>query len=145
MRAILSSRSMLAAAELSAAALAPAAAQQAAAPAPARPAVEAAAPAPREVAIYRFSSPRATGLPTQVTVADSAGQLVASYQLRGSRAALPMEVTQLGTDLVLQAETPEGVLTMQLYGQTDPATATPLSGRWWLGDQAGILRGRANR
>jgi hypothetical protein len=56
-----------------------------------------------------------------------------------------MVVTVLDTDLVLQGETPSGVLTLQLFGQNDAATTDAVAGRWWLGEQKGELRGRAVR
>jgi hypothetical protein len=142
--------SPLAAVVLAAAAVRPAAAQQAAAT-PARPVIRDAAvtvsPALRTVAIYRFATTSGAGIPAEVTVADSAGRLVASYHLPGARDARPMLAAVIGTeraDLVLEAETPSGLLTLQLYGQDDP-TAGAVSGRWWLGVQQGALRGRVVR
>ncbi|HKG90711.1 MAG TPA: hypothetical protein VKA84_02395 [Gemmatimonadaceae bacterium] len=156
MRTMRSSLPALAAVALSvavAAAARPAAAQQpTAAPGHARPGVPRGADAgdaeaARTVALYRFATPRrSSGLPALVTVADSAGQLVASFQLPGARGWRPMEVTLIGTDLVLQGETPDGVLTLRLYGQNEPGAAERgLSGRWWLGGQEGELRGRPGR
>ena len=55
-----------------------------------------------------------------------------------------MMVEVLGNDLVLQGNTPSGVLTLVLYGQSDGATA-PLTGRWMLGTEQGELRGRVAR
>jgi hypothetical protein len=146
MRALLSILSPLSAAVFSAAVL-PAAAQPAAVLDHARPDVRPAAVivdlSPRTVAAYRFAALGRAGLPAEVTVADSAGQIVASYRLSGDRAAHPMVVTAFDTDLVLQGETPSGVLTLQLYRQNDPQAAGAVTGRWWLGSQRGELRGRA--
>jgi hypothetical protein len=106
-----------------------------------RPDAPAAAARVRLAATYRFARRDAAGLPAEVTVADSAGQLVARCQLDGERAARAMAVTILDTDLVLQAETPSGVLTLRLDGQNAPAPG-PVTGRWSLGDTRGALRGR---
>jgi hypothetical protein len=145
MRPIRSLVSPLAAAVLSAAAVRPAAAQQAVALDQARPVIEYSAvgvkAAPRALASYRFVVARDAGLPAEVTVADSAGTLVASYRLPGDRAARPMVVTAFETDLVLQGESPSGVLTLQLYRANDP-TARAVDGTWSLGSRHGTLHGR---
>jgi hypothetical protein len=150
MRTTLSLLSPLATAVLFAAAVTPASAQHAAAPDHVRPVVGhaavAAAPAPlRTVAVYRFGASREAGLPSQVTVADSAGRLVASYRLPGSVAARPMMVDVLDTDIILQGATPTGMLTIVLYGQNDPVAAGAIDGRWSLGEQHGALRVSAAR
>jgi hypothetical protein len=149
MRTTLSLLSPLAAAVLSAAAVTPAAAQHAAAPEHARPVVRHAADSVdaslRPVASYRFAASRPLGLPAQVTVADSAGGLVASYRMPGDRGPRPMLVNVLDTDLVLQGDTPSGVLTLQLYRQNDPGAAGAVFGKWWLGSRQGELRGRDDR
>jgi hypothetical protein len=113
----------------------------------ARPAVQYAAPAaaPRALVSYRFVAPRVAGLPAQVTVADSAGSIVASYRLSGDRAARPMVVTAFETDLVLQGDTPAGVLTLHLYRANDPEATRAVDGHWWLGSRQGTLRGRGER
>ena len=98
----------------------------------------------RPVAVYRFEASRVAGIPSQVTVADSAGTLVATFRLPGSSEPRPMMVELVGEDLVLHGDTPAGVLTLVLYGQSDGATA-PLTGRWMLGSQQGELSGRAPR
>jgi hypothetical protein len=145
MRPILSLVSPLAAAVLTVAAIRPAAAQQAVSPDHARPVVEYAAPASKAVsralASYRFVVQRDAGLPAEVTVADSAGTLVASYRLPGDRAARPMVVTAFETDLVLQGESPSGVLTLHLYRANDPS-ARRVDGEWSLGSRHGTLHGR---
>jgi hypothetical protein len=97
--------------------------------------------APRPVAQYRFRVPHQFGLPWTVTVADSAGELVASFRLPNERESRPMLLVVIDTALVLQGETPSGVLTIQLYGQTAPGSST-FAGRWKLGPDEGRLRGR---
>ena len=99
--------------------------------------------APRTVAVYRFDGWRAPGLPAEVTVADSADRLVATYRLRGHRVARPMEVSIVDEDVVLQGETPAGVLTIQLYRQE--RAGADVAGRWYVGRQHGELRGRARQ
>jgi hypothetical protein len=100
------------------------------------------------VAVYRFARRDAAGLPAEVTLADSAGRLVAAYRLAGDAAggaggaARAMAVTAAGTDLVLRADTPAGPLTVRLDGQNDGSAAGPVAGRWWLGEARGLLRAR---
>ena len=124
-------------------------AQQAPAPNHPRPVIQHAAvtvtPVLRTVAIYRFRAWRDARMPGQVTVADSAGELVASFQLPGDPTAHPMTVALVDTDLVLQGETPSGLLTLRLYRQNDSEAAGAIAGRWWLGEQQGELRGRVVR
>ena len=149
MRSWLTLASPLAAVALCAAAARPAAAQRAV-PDDARPLALAAgtsdAVVVRPVASYRFAaSRRQAGMPDRVTVADSSGVIVARLRLPGAREARPMVVDMLGTDLVLQGETPEGVLTLRLYGQGDPVDTGSFAGRWWLGEREGTLRGRTSR
>jgi hypothetical protein len=103
----------------------------------------AAAPRVRPVAVYRFARRDAAGLPAEVTLADSAGRLVAEYRLAGDRMSHAMTVTTVATDLVLRAETPSGPLTVRLDGQNDGSALGPVAGRWWLGDARGALRARA--
>src|SRR4051812_6434497 len=116
----------------------PAAAQQAAAADPVRPVVHRALATPgtvqpRTLAVYRFGASQIAGMPTQVTVADSAGELVANFRRLGARDAAPMVVDVLGTDITLHAATPSGVLTLVLYGQNDPDASGALVGHWTLG------------
>jgi hypothetical protein len=149
MRLIRSILSPLAATALSVVALCPAAAQQATAD-HVRPAVRHTITTPdtvqlRTLAVYRFGASRLAGMPSQVTVADSAGELVATFRRPGAREAVPMVVDVLGTDITLQGATPSGVLTLVLYGQNDPDASDVLIGRWTLGDRQGALRGRAER
>jgi hypothetical protein len=144
MRTIRSLLSPLAAAALTTAAVSPVAAQRATAADYARPVVRNGAVAPevsvRTLAVYQFQAPREAGMPTQVTVADSAGQLVASYDLAGARAARPMAIEVRNNDLVLRAQTPSGLVTFVLYEQNDPDARGEIAGRWSLGGQTGELR-----
>jgi hypothetical protein len=124
----------------------PAAAQRAASPRAVAPVVPAAG-AVRPVATYTLSSTsRSTRLPEHITVADSAGGLVAYYRLPGDRTAYPMLVTVMGTDLVLQGDTPAGILTLELFEANDSreatAPATAPRGRWHVDAQQGTLRVR---
>lgn len=96
----------------------------------------------RTVAVYRFDAIRGEGLPAEVTLVDRGGQLTATYRLPGQRDAQPMMVTLLDADIILQAETAKGVLTLQLYGQNDAPGNAPVTGRWTLDHQSGALRGR---
>jgi hypothetical protein len=96
----------------------------------------------REVATFRFNGGRQEGLPAEVTVIDRGGQLMATYRLPGQRDAQPMLVTLIDMDIILQAETDKGVLTLQLYRQNDPAASGAVTGRWTLGSRSGELRGR---
>jgi hypothetical protein len=150
MRLIRSILSPLAATALCVAAVRPAAAQQAAAAEYVRPAVRHTVSTPdtvqlRTLAVYRFTTIRVAGMPSQVTVADSAGELVATFRRPGTRDAAPMVVDVLGTDITLHGATPAGVLTLVLLGQNDPDASGTLTGRWTLGDRQGVLRGRAER
>lgn len=149
MRPVLSFVSPLAVAMLCTAAVRPAGAQHASARDRVRPVVQPAAltanASVRTLATYRFISPREVGIPALVTVADSAGTLVASFQLPGGRATRPMMVELLDADLVLQGDTPSGALTLRLYEQNDAQASKPVTGRWWLGEEQGALRGRFTR
>jgi hypothetical protein len=98
----------------------------------------------RTVAIYRFNAARQPGMPAEVTVADSAGVLLASFRLPGANATQPMMVDVIDTGLVLQGETPAGVLTLVLF-QKDAEVASTVVGQWTLGTQQGELLGRAVR
>ena len=120
-------------------AAAPAAAQSAV-----RETVRPAVAAAREVAKYNFTVSRDAGLPAEVTVADVGGALAASYRLPGQRAAAPMLIQVLDTDIVLQAETEQGVLTLQLFKQND-SDEKGVVGTWTLGSRSGELRGKATR
>jgi hypothetical protein len=148
MRSTLSLFSPLATVALCAAAFSPAIAQRAVAPDLVRPVVKHAAlpvdaALPRTVAVYRFATSLNGGLPTQVTVADSAGRLVATFRLIDGHSARPMTVDVVNTDILLQGETPSGLLTLVLYRQNDPQAADAFVGHWTLGDHQGELRGRS--
>jgi hypothetical protein len=101
------------------------------------------AAAARPVALYRIRVPRAD-LPSYVTVADSAGDLVASYQLHRDAAPRPMMISVSGSDLVLSAETRSGPLTMVLDRQNGEG-GKAVTGRWRIGQDEGTLRGRVQR
>lgn len=122
-----------------AAAAAPAAAQSAV-----RETIRPEVAAAREVAKYAFTVSRDAGLPAEVTVSDVGGSLAASYRLPGQRAGEPMLVQVLDTDIILQAETEQGVLTLQLFKQND-SEAKDVYGKWTLGSRSGELRGKAGR
>ena len=113
---------------------------------PDAPAVAPAVAAPvRLVAAYRFARRDVAGLPAEISLADSAGQLTARYRPAGAGAtAAPMAVAFEGDDVVLRADTPSGPLTVRLDRQNAaPSTAlAPVAGRWWLGDARGALYGR---
>ncbi len=96
----------------------------------------------RVLATYDFGGEhRAIAFPSLVTVSDSAGTLVASARIPGTRDEVPMVVTVLNSDLVLQGETSEGVLTMVLDRQNEGGVAHVRTGRWALGNAEGQLRG----
>jgi hypothetical protein len=140
----------LAAAALCAGVVQPAAAQQVATADYVRPVVRNARahedPAqPRTLAVYRFTTWSIPGMPSQVTVADSAGELVATYRRSDSRNALPMLVDVLDRDITLHGATSSGVLTLVLYGENDSEPSSALIGRWTLGDRQGELRGHRER
>lgn len=97
----------------------------------------------RQVASFRLLGAQVKGIPAEVTIADRGGQLVASYRLPGQHDAQPMMVTVLDTDIILQAETDKGVLTLQLYDRNDaPAGRRSSVGRWTLGSDSGELRAK---
>ena len=141
--------SPLAAAALSLAAGRPAAAQQATAeyvhPAVRHLAATSDTVQRRTLAVYRFGASQLAGMPSEVTVADSSGELVATFRRPNTRDAVPMVVDVLDTDITLHGATPAGVLTLVLYGQNDPNASGALLGRWTLGDRQGELRGRTER
>lgn len=144
MRNSLSLRSSLTLAAFCAAAGSPVAAQQSAVAGNVRPVVNviSAEPTePRTVAVYNFGAVRSAGMPTQVTVIDSAGTWLASFRLPGSSAARPMAVDARDGDLYLQGDTPSGMLTLVLYPIDSDAKGTVI-GRWSVGSSEGeLLRG----
>ncbi len=102
--------------------------------------VRTAAMTPRVVASYAFRTQAAdVALPYLVTVADSAGTLVAQASIRGQTRDIPMEITVLGPDLVLQGMTDHGVLTVVLDGQHEGSGTHVARGRWTLGKDGGAL------
>ena len=100
--------------------------------------------ATRTLATYDFNS-TFEGMPSRVTVADSAGTIVASFRPRGARADRPMKVGVADRDILLEAETVRGTLTIVLYEQNDPVAAGSVIGSWTLGSAQGELRARAVR
>lgn len=147
MRTKTSFLSPLTAAALCAALVQPAAAQTVASNY-VRPVVEkinSDAPVVRTVAIYRFTASRILRLPVTITIADSAGTLVASYRMPNVVQPAPMQVDVMGDDLILQGETTRGLLTLVLSRQNDGETPSKFIGWWSLGDEKGDLRGRASR
>ena len=133
----------LAAAALTAIAFSPVVAQGAAMREHSRPVVVVAKPADasawRPVAIYLFQSPRNAGMPNRVTVADSSGQLAATFTLRGSNIARPMFLEMRDDDLVLEGDTPSGPLTLTFPQRKDSDARSGIVGRWWLNGQQGEL------
>ncbi|HEX4932605.1 MAG TPA: hypothetical protein VFV33_05455 [Gemmatimonadaceae bacterium] len=97
----------------------------------------------RVVATYDFGARRlGLPLPMTVTVADSAGTLVANARLQGETGTRPLEVSVIENDLVLQGETPDGVLTLVLDQQATGTEGKLTSGRWAVGSAEGKLRAR---
>jgi hypothetical protein len=138
--------SPLTAAALCAALASPAAAQNVAADY-VRSTIETAAPAEapviRTIAVYRFTASRILRLPTTITVADSAGQLIANFRLPNVANPGAMSVEVMGNDIILQGETPRGLLTLVLYRQNAADVPSDFVGYWSLGDvEHGDLRGR---
>ncbi len=137
--------SPLAVAALVVGAASPAAAQQLAVSSNYTPSATPAASAPadeavlRTVAIYKFARSRDAYMPSEVTVADSSGTLVASYRVKGSGTVRPMTVEPLAADLLLQAQTDAGVLTFVIFGHGDPDVKSPQLGMWMLGARQGDL------
>jgi len=97
--------------------------------------------AQRVVATYDFGARRfGMPLPTAVTIADSAGTLVASARLEGEPSPRPMSVAVIESHLVLQGEPPDGLLTLVLDQQAAGTTPATTDGRWSLGKAEGKLR-----
>ncbi len=96
------------------------------------------------VAVYRFGNGNSAGLPAQVSIADSAGTLVASFRLANG-VSRPMSIAIADNDILLQGATVSGLLTLVLYEQNDYVTPGAVIGRWRLGDREGGLRGQASR
>lgn len=97
----------------------------------------------RVVASYDFwNAPRDGAFPRSVTVTDSAGTIVARVELGKSQTSVPMTVTVIERNLVLQGETSEGLLTLVLDRQNEGGETKLTSGTWTLGKAQGQLRGR---
>ena len=76
--------------------------------------------AARVVASYDFwNAPRDASFPRSVTVADSAGTIIAHVDLAGEARSIPMTVTVIERNLVLQGQTADGVLTLVLDRQNE--------------------------
>lgn len=145
MRTSLSLRSSLTIAAFCAAAGSPVAAQSAVA-GNVRAVVAASADdtTPRTVAIYTFGASRSAGVPSQVTVLDSAGTYQATFRLPGSSVPREMAVDAIQGDLYLQGFTPSGVLTVVLY-PIDTNDVGAVIGRWQVGSNDGELLRRVKR
>ena len=99
--------------------------------------------AARVVASYDFwNAPRDASFPRSVTVADSAGTIIAHVELAGEARSIPMTVTVIEWNLVLQGQTADGVLTLVLDRQNEGGVTKLTSGTWTLGKAQGQLRGR---
>ena len=100
----------------------------------------------RTLAVYRLSTTGENHLPAQLSLADSAGVVLASVSFDDGRAPVPMEVTLREADLVVRGDTPAGRLTLWLDGQNENSAPTArLTGRWRLGSEQGALLGRTAR
>ena len=97
----------------------------------------------RVVATYTFADwPRDLALPRLVTVADSAGTIIASAELPGTKRQIPLTVTILNADLMLQGSTADGMLTLVIDRQNEGNGKRVASGRWMLGSAEGTLHGK---
>ena len=95
------------------------------------------------MASYDFwNAPRDASFPRSVTVADSAGTIIAHVELAGEARSIPMTVTVIERNLVLQGQTADGVLTLVLDRQNEGGVTKLTSGTWTLGKAQGQLRGR---
>ena len=100
--------------------------------------------AARVVATYDFVNVnRGAAMPRSVTVADSAGTILARAELPGQVTAIPLTVTVIETNLILQGQTPDGVLTLVLNRQNEGGQMKLTNGTWTLGSTQGTLRGTA--
>jgi hypothetical protein len=98
---------------------------------------------PRVIATYHFGAPNRTiAFPATIVVADSAGTLVANARMAGEHGTLPLQVSVLDSDLVLQGETRDGTLTLVLGQQAVSNAPRDADGRWSLGSAEGRLRTR---
>ncbi|MCU0648365.1 MAG: hypothetical protein MUF00_10250 [Gemmatimonadaceae bacterium] len=96
----------------------------------------------RTVASYAFqSAPRDVAFPHSVVVTDSAGTLVAAaFDARRQR-QIPLNVTVLQSDLILQGRMADGDLTLILNRGNDGPDSFPPRGIWTLGERQGALVG----
>lgn len=95
----------------------------------------------RVVATYDIRSvPRDKDFPVSVTVSDSAGTILAHVALTHGTRTVPMTVTVIESSLVLQGETPDGLLTLVLDGQNEGGAVKLDSGTWTLGRAQGRFR-----
>lgn len=100
----------------------------------------------RILAVYEvLGTPTNSAFPRQITVADSAGALLATVDMAGENSTVPMTVTVIDANLVLQGETSSGLLTLVLDNQNAGGTAKLANGTWTLGRSQGTLRGRTQR
>jgi hypothetical protein len=99
--------------------------------------------ATRVVATYDFrTNATNASFPRSVTITDSAGAILARVDFAGTMRSVPMLVTVIENDLVLQGDTPDGVLTLVLDKQNEGGSTRLTTGTWTLGKAAGSLRGR---
>jgi hypothetical protein len=97
----------------------------------------------RVVAKYDFlNGPRDAAFPRSVTVIDSAGTIQANLLLSDGSRSIPMTVSVVRSDLVLEADTQKGLLTLVLDRQNTGGLTRFDSGRWALGTAYGTLQGR---
>ncbi len=97
----------------------------------------------RMVASYEFrNSPTDASFPRSVTVTDSAGTILARVDMGASASSIPMTVTVIESNLVLQGQTNDGVLTLVLDRQNEGGETKLTSGTWTLGRNSGQLRGK---
>lgn len=104
-----------------------------------RTAVSPVEPAARVVAIYLFDAPRASGMPVQVTLSDSAGKLSATYKLRGSSTEHVMAFEVADNNVMLSGKTPAGPLVLAIHQKDEFEVPSNVIGRWSLGSQSGEL------
>jgi hypothetical protein len=121
-------------------------AQHASTPDRARPASPAAlTDVVHPIVTYRFVGWRGADLPTEVSLADSAGTFVAHYRTPRTPDARPMSVDVRGENVYMIGDTPAGVLSIEFYERSRTARDGVLEGRWTLGARSGELRGRLER
>jgi hypothetical protein len=101
------------------------------------------APTSRIVAKYDFlNGPRDAEFPRSVTVIDSAGTIQANLLVADGTRSIPMTVSVVRSDLVLEAETQKGLLTLVFERQNTGGLTRFDTGRWALGTAYGTLQGR---